>query len=65
MSSETIKKWVEAAMILGEDPSAVVRCPVCGKDNLKVTDVRVKTLHERSMRCPSCGARNDIRMANR
>lgn len=62
MSSDNVKKWIEAATILGVDPSAVVRCPICAKENLKVTAVRVKEVLERSMRCPSCGARNDIRM---
>lgn len=62
MSNDNTKKWVEAATILAGDPAALVTCPVCGKDKLKVTDVRAGDVVERALKCPSCGAVNYMRM---
>jgi hypothetical protein len=39
MISETSKKWIEAGRLLGKEPIASVRCPHCGKANLKVEDI--------------------------
>jgi hypothetical protein len=39
MISKTGKQWIEAAKLLGKEPSALVRCPECGKANLKVEDI--------------------------
>ena len=63
--NETTKKWVEAAKILGRDPSRNVVCPVCGEANLVVADVPTpgnEVEFERYLRCPSCHAVNIMKM---
>jgi hypothetical protein len=59
MISETSKKWIEAGKLLGKEPTATVRCPHCGKANLKVEDIpQASKIVERRMHCPSCLAEN-------
>lgn len=53
------QRWIEAARILGEDPSAKVPCPVCGNDFLEVFDVEYghdPVMFDRYLTCPSCNA---------
>ncbi len=61
---EITKKWIAAGKILAVDPTAKVRCPVCGEADLIATDVPVEggKKFERIMRCPNCGARNILLM---
>lgn len=57
----TSRKWIEAAKILGADPSAVVRCPEHDDDILTVEDVSSPAdpdLFDRHLRCQTCGAQN-------
>jgi hypothetical protein len=59
------QKWIEAAKVLAVDPAAPVLCPVCGRVNLTVRDLRsidVPSVIERVMECPNCGALNTIRL---
>jgi DNA-directed RNA polymerase subunit RPC12/RpoP len=59
------KLWLDAAMILGRDPSAKVRCPVCAAADLIVRDVYPSLdadVFERYLECPSCKSRNIMRM---
>jgi hypothetical protein len=59
------KKWVEAAIILGRDPTAKVRCPVCDQAFLTVRDVFPSpdsSMFERYLECPNCKSRNIMRM---
>lgn len=57
------ERWVEAAKILGADPTAKVRCPRHDDDFLEVIDVPLPGRPgrvERHLRCPTCGAYNSI-----
>jgi C4-type Zn-finger protein len=59
------KKWLDAAILLGNDPSAKVRCPVCEDADLSVHDIYPvpdAAKFERYMECPSCHARNIMLM---
>jgi Zn finger protein HypA/HybF involved in hydrogenase expression len=59
MISEIGKQWIEAAKLLGKEPTAAVRCPECGKANLKVEDILQDSKRiERRMHCPCCHAEN-------
>ena len=51
------RAWVEAANLLGRNPDAKVRCPVCGNDFITVRDVDVENepIFDRYLRCNSCG----------
>jgi DNA-directed RNA polymerase subunit RPC12/RpoP len=64
--SSSWKAWVEAAKILGVDPLAKVKCPVCGQAYLDVHDEAISSeperRHERYLTCPRCGARNVMLM---
>lgn len=65
MKSSTTLLWIEAGKMLADNPDASVPCPVCGKKNLRVTDIRSAenpSVIEREMFCPSCGARNYLRL---
>lgn len=65
MNSEIVKRWVEAAKILGADSTAKTLCPVCQKGFLNVLDVKNKANpleFERHMSCDMCGAYNALRM---
>jgi hypothetical protein len=62
MADET-ERWVDAAILLADDPSAKVRCPRCRSADLEVTDVDAGgNVFERLMRCPNCGVFNAMRM---
>lgn len=57
--------WIEAGKLLSDDPVALISCPVCANENLQVTDRRsaeTSNVVEREMYCPSCGARNFLRL---
>ena len=58
--SGTLKGWVEAARILGIDPSITVPCPACRAAALVVEDSFFPdgALCERIMACPACKAWN-------
>ena len=53
-NSESKPTWVDAAIILGNDPEGSVLCPECGQANLEVRDVRVGDILDRYMACPIC-----------
>jgi len=62
------RAWIEAAIVLGNDPTAKVRCPVCADAELAVSDVYPTPeapVFERYMQCPTCKARNVMRMNRR
>jgi transcriptional regulator NrdR family protein len=59
------KKWLDAAIVLGRDPAAKVRCPVCEHEYLTVRDVYPtpdSDVFERYLECPNCKSRNIMRM---
>ena len=59
------EKWVDVARLASEDPHAQIECPVCAASTLTVTDVAPfpdSGVFERYLECPSCGARNIMRM---
>lgn len=59
------KKWLDAAIVLGRDPTAKVRCPVCEREYLTVRDVYPDPASEdfeRYLECPNCRSRNIMRM---
>jgi DNA-directed RNA polymerase subunit RPC12/RpoP len=59
------KKWIDAAIVLGRDPTAKVRCPVCEREYLTVRDVYPEPdseNFERYLECPNCKSRNIMRM---
>lgn len=59
------KKWLDAAIVLGRDPTAKVRCPVCESEYLTVRDVYPdpdSDNFERYLECPNCRSRNIMRM---
>ena len=59
------KKWTEAAITLGADPTAKVLCPVCDREYLTVRDVYPSPdsdVFERYLECPNCKSRNVMRM---
>lgn len=64
-NNETVKRWIEAAVILGTDPTARVRCPERGDGFLTVHDepfTHDPTQIERYLSCEVCGARNVMRV---
>ncbi len=65
MTQNVTLLWIEAGKVLAENPTALVYCPVCGKDHLHVEDRRSienSSVIEREMVCPSCGAHNYLRL---
>jgi predicted nucleic-acid-binding Zn-ribbon protein len=50
--------WAEAGITLGNDPTAVVLCPDCGRHHLEVTDLQAEGGYERRLKCPGCGSSN-------
>ena len=65
MTRNTTLLWIEAGKLIAENPAALVACPVCGSSNLSVTDHRRAVASpelERELCCPSCGARNFLRL---
>lgn len=68
MSVSAAQRWIDAAKILIENPSALVRCPERDDGVLVVHDEVVRedsSLMERYLVCAACGARNVIRMTVR
>jgi len=60
----TIDDWIEVVSILATDPTALVRCPECGRADLRVTDVvtdRKSGIGERCIACPACDAHTEVR----
>jgi Zn finger protein HypA/HybF involved in hydrogenase expression len=57
--------WLEAGITLGNDPSAIVKCPDCRKADLAVEDIPIAWQNpkiERQMKCPACGSHNYLLM---
>lgn len=52
--------WVQAGIILGNDPTEKVCCPDCSNELLSVKDIFVAGIKkfERVMYCKECGAKN-------
>jgi hypothetical protein len=61
MNTKT-KKWIEAGMILAENPTAIVLCPECEKGRLLVKDAPIKGLNkvDRYLICENCDKYNVI-----
>jgi hypothetical protein len=56
---DSSKRWIEAGVILAENPEAYVPCPVCAEGRLEVEDAPHPGAPERLdryLRCVSCGA---------
>ena len=67
MNREVVKSWIAAGVVLANDPNVDVDCPVCGMAKLFVRDIRRSagsSEFERLLKCPSCGARNALRMSD-
>ena len=65
MTRNITLQWIEAGKLLADDHATLVPCPVCANGNLHVTDHRsteTPNIVEREMHCPSCGARNFLRL---
>ena len=60
MPSDVSARWLAAGKILVISPETKVRCPVCGRADLIVTDAMAGTVTERWMQCPSCNATNTL-----
>jgi len=59
------KKWLDAAIVLGRDPTAKVRCTVGDHEYLLVRDVYPtpdSDVFERYLECSNCKSRNIMRM---
>jgi Zn finger protein HypA/HybF involved in hydrogenase expression len=68
MTSETLKRWIEAGKLIALDGNADATCPVCQSSRLQVRDEFFegnRSLRERHMTCPSCGARNSLLLKRR
>lgn len=54
--SKTRQRWIDAALILGSDPSAKVACPACGDGLLTVEDRPTSSDYypDRVLRCDKC-----------
>ena len=48
------QRWIDAAIILGNNPDANVLCPECGHANLEVIDAPTGDRLDRYLSCPSC-----------
>jgi hypothetical protein len=58
------RRWLDAAKVLADNPTAQVLCPKNRDGYLEVTDHVTpgdSTQRERWMRCPVCGATNILR----
>lgn len=65
MTRDVTCRWIEAGKLLADNPGVLVACPECGNANLCVVDHRSQdapAVVERELRCPSCGARNFLRL---
>lgn len=57
--------WIEVGKLLAENPDSLLLCPICAQDDLLVKDSHCSenpSVIEREMSCPSCGARNYLRL---
>lgn len=54
--SKIRQRWIDAGLILGNDPSARVACPACGEGLLTVEDRPTSSDHypDRVLRCEKC-----------
>ena len=61
---KTLEKWINAATVLGNDPTSEILCPKCGEGNLKVYDITISDWDkfERMLYCTKCNAVNFILM---
>ena len=57
-------KWIDAGIILGNNPTAKVTCPECNHNYLDVSDVYIagEKSFERFLVCPRCKERSILRM---
>jgi hypothetical protein len=57
---EISKRWLAAGKALALDPTIMIPCPVCEKENLIVQDIAINNSNkfERILSCPNCGAGN-------
>ncbi len=54
-------EWIQAAIMLAEDPQAKVRYPNCRQYYLYVSDEQVDDDHiDRHLKCPECNAHEVI-----
>jgi ribosomal protein S27AE len=59
MTSETHRKWLDAAIKLGAVATSEVACPACNQASLLTQDITWDgVLSERRIFCPNCGAQN-------
>lgn len=67
-AKEESKRWLDAGVKIGNNPTARVLCPKCQQADLNVWDqyfAGVATHVERHMKCPKCGAANSMRKARK
>jgi len=63
MIKDSSTRWIVAGKALAFDPVAQIPCPECGTANLSVSDSdSIGGMMERAIFCPTCGARQFIRM---
>lgn len=59
--SAKARRWIDAGIILGNDPHAKVKCPECLNADLTVWDQPLgEDRIERHMKCLSCGEYNSL-----
>jgi hypothetical protein len=59
------EKWIDAAKVLIENPTATVLCPNCGTGKLRVKDVVLEEHNkcDRYMICDNCNEYNVVTFA--
>lgn len=55
-------EWIKILKTLDANPTARIRCPSCGKADLKLTDCPIKDKVERWIHCPACNERTSALM---
>jgi predicted RNA-binding Zn-ribbon protein involved in translation (DUF1610 family) len=68
MISDKTKKWIDVIIRFFDEPDADIACPNCGKENLKLMDIREESapgLFERIIYCPACGDKATIRCTDK
>ncbi|WP_182418472.1 hypothetical protein [Bartonella sp. HY038] len=58
-------RWIQAGIVISQNKDAMVLCPKCQKQNLKVWDVKSNFNSndiERHMICENCQAYNALRI---
>jgi transposase-like protein len=64
MISEVSKRWIAAAGVLSQDVSAIVPCPACAADHLRVQEIALSSDRwELRLHCPACGEQNYVLLA--